>query len=230
MQSTQRCQLQWWSAYTFKAATHRRAGPEDSRLEASTDASLLATLRKVTSSRLYSVWLQGAVVIFILGLVDAAYSGDWSRIGAISKADELWLQQAVVYLGVFHLVCGPTAAVVAARRGQNWVPVFAKVMLVGGLALFEAAPHQRRALPNNYAHRCKVDGLAGTARHVVSLGRDEGCYRQFVHDSLDRRGENNSRLLTSKGGLSGRVCSLALPAREGVPEVEVQWLDTRVQR
>ncbi|XP_062216438.1 uncharacterized protein LOC133916673 [Phragmites australis] len=35
-----------------------------------------------------SVLLRSAVALFALGFVDAGYSGDWSRIGAISKDTE----------------------------------------------------------------------------------------------------------------------------------------------
>ena len=34
----------------------------------------------------------GAIALAVFALVDAAYSGDWSRIGAITKEQELTLQ------------------------------------------------------------------------------------------------------------------------------------------
>jgi len=75
--------------------------------------------------------------VFLLGLIDAAFSGDWSRIGAISADREEQLKQICVFIGLFHCVCVPVAAVVASQRGLRVVPMTAKVAAVGGLALFE---------------------------------------------------------------------------------------------
>ena len=69
----------------------------------------------------------GAVFIGILGAVDAAYSGDWSRIGALTKADELFLQHAVQTLGEFHLACATLGVAVVVKRGGNWSAAAAKV-------------------------------------------------------------------------------------------------------
>ena len=52
-----------------------------------------AALRGLVASPLYTVWLQGSVVVLLFALLDAAYSGDWSRIGAISPEQETQLQQ-----------------------------------------------------------------------------------------------------------------------------------------
>lgn len=49
---------------------------------------------QLVGSPLYRVWLQLGVVLVIFMLIDAAYSGDWSRIGVISKEQEQQLQQA----------------------------------------------------------------------------------------------------------------------------------------
>lgn len=60
-------------------------------------------------------------------LVDAAYSGDWSRIGAISKDTETQLKGVAPLVGAFHLFCAPVAAVVASRRGLSAPKAIAKV-------------------------------------------------------------------------------------------------------
>ncbi len=49
------------------ASTQRRCGR----------VAVSASLQTITASPLYSTWLQSAVVVVILGAVDAAYSGDW---------------------------------------------------------------------------------------------------------------------------------------------------------
>uniref|UniRef100_A0A383V7M4 DUF7887 domain-containing protein n=1 Tax=Tetradesmus obliquus TaxID=3088 RepID=A0A383V7M4_TETOB len=81
--------------------------------------------------------LQLVELVITVGIVDAAYSGDWSRIGAISKETELQLQQVVwVLLGVKAL-CGVAAAFVAKEAGRGWVAPLAKGILFGSLALYE---------------------------------------------------------------------------------------------
>lgn len=67
----------------------------------------------------------------------AAYSGDWSRIGAISKADEAWLQEVLPMLAAFHAFAAVVSGIVATRAGRPAVWPVAKASLVGGLAMFE---------------------------------------------------------------------------------------------
>lgn len=68
-------------------------------------------------------------MLVILAAIDAAYSGDWSRIGVISKDVELGLRPLLGLLGIFHIFCGTIAAVAASRKGYNPVPATAKVMM-----------------------------------------------------------------------------------------------------
>lgn len=63
----------------------------------------------------------------ILAAIDAAYSGDWSRIGVIPKEVELGLRPLLALLGFFHIFCGGIAFVAASRKGYNPVPATAKV-------------------------------------------------------------------------------------------------------
>lgn len=69
----------------------------------------------------------GAVVLVILAAIDAAYSGDWSRMGVISKEVELGLRPLLGLLGLFHIFCGTIGAIAASRKGYNPVPATAKV-------------------------------------------------------------------------------------------------------
>ena len=74
--------------------------------------------RSVADARWFNTYLQGAVFVGILGFVDAGYSGDWSRIGAISTELEAKLRfYALVLLGV-HVVAAAAAGKVAQSRGS----------------------------------------------------------------------------------------------------------------
>lgn len=50
-------------------------------------------LQGLVASPLYRIWLQLGVVLLLLMLVDAGFSGDWSRIGAITSDQEAALRQ-----------------------------------------------------------------------------------------------------------------------------------------
>ncbi|KAF5840913.1 hypothetical protein DUNSADRAFT_15113 [Dunaliella salina] len=63
--------------------------------------------------------LCGAVVVAELGLVDAAYSGDWSRIGILSTEQELQLQQAVLIIAAIHGAEAAIAAYLAKGKGVD---------------------------------------------------------------------------------------------------------------
>ena len=63
------------------------------------EASLVNTAHAITSSTPYAV-LEGAVVLAILALLDCGWSGDWSRIGAVTQENEAqarWLCVNVVF-------------------------------------------------------------------------------------------------------------------------------------
>lgn len=66
--------------------------------------------------------LAGGVVLVILAAVDAGFSGDWSRIGVLSKDAELGLQSLLGLLGLFHIACGSVTALDASQKGYNPVP------------------------------------------------------------------------------------------------------------
>ena len=66
-------------------------------------------------------------MLVILAAVDAAFSGDWSRIGILSKDAELGLQPLLGLLGLFHIACGSVTALDASQKGYNPVPQTLKV-------------------------------------------------------------------------------------------------------
>lgn len=63
----------------------------------------------------------------MLAGVDAAYSGDWSRIGVISKEFEDSLKPLVVALGFFHIGCAVVAAKTASEKNLKVAPAVLKV-------------------------------------------------------------------------------------------------------
>jgi hypothetical protein len=99
----------------------------------------LAALRAAAATPLFEVALPGAVVIGILALLDAAYSGDWSRIGAITVEQEAQLRALVPVAAGGHAACAACAAVVSARRGERWAPRAAKTLASGFVGLLEVA-------------------------------------------------------------------------------------------
>ena len=104
----------------------------------STSSELSSLVASLSRSWWFRVPLQGAVALIVLAAVDAAYSGDWSRIGAISKETEEALKPLVVALGSFHLVCAGVAGVAASRKGNAVPKAVAKAAFVGFLAAVEA--------------------------------------------------------------------------------------------
>ncbi|PAN50935.1 hypothetical protein GQ55_9G568300 [Panicum hallii var. hallii] len=64
-----------------------------------------------------SVLLRSGVALFALGFVDAGYSGDWSRIGAISKDTEELLR-----LGAYGVVPLSLALIFSLSQDSNSNP------------------------------------------------------------------------------------------------------------
>jgi len=100
---------------------------------------LIAELRAAAATPLLQVWLPIAVVLGILMVLDAAYSGDWSRIGAITKEQEVQLQGFVPIIVGGHGACAAAAGVISARRGERWVPRAVKTLGAGFVGLIEVA-------------------------------------------------------------------------------------------
>ena len=72
-----------------------------------------------------------------LGLVDAAYSGDWSRIGIISQEQEIVLQQAVVVVAAIHSIEGLISAAIASSMNLNPAVAFVQGFFFGALGIWD---------------------------------------------------------------------------------------------
>ena len=110
------------------------------------ESSLVNTAHAITSSTPYAV-LEGVVVLAILALIDCGWSGDWSRIGAVTQENEAqarWLCVNVVFPA--HCV---TALVTYAveELEEDKVKSACKSFLVGGLTMIKAiaAREKRKA-------------------------------------------------------------------------------------
>lgn len=73
----------------------------------------------------------------LLAGIDAAWSGDWSRIGVISKSTEQFLQSALTAVGGWHLLMGMCAYIIASQNGRPELPATAKALAVGTLPVLE---------------------------------------------------------------------------------------------
>ena len=71
----------------------------------------------------------GGVTLIILAAVDAAWSGDWSRIGVLNHDIEIWLQSALKLLGAWHVLNAITAFSIATQSGRPLFPLIPKVCL-----------------------------------------------------------------------------------------------------
>ena len=91
----------------------------------------------MADARWFNTYLHGAVFVLILGFIDAGYSRDWTRIGAITPEFEQQLRDWAVVLGWVHVVATAAAAAVANARGLPVAPAAAKTFLVGFLAFLE---------------------------------------------------------------------------------------------
>lgn len=65
--------------------------------------------------------------MIVLAAVDAAYSGDWSRVGVITKETEDSLKPLIIALGAFHIGCAVVAARIASSKQLNVAPRVLKV-------------------------------------------------------------------------------------------------------
>ena len=63
----------------------------------------------------------------ILGAIDAAFSGDWSRTGVLTTANEDQLKVLLGLLAAFHCACAVAVASIAPRKGRAVAPAVLKV-------------------------------------------------------------------------------------------------------
>lgn len=78
-----------------------------------------------------------AELLVILMLIDAGYSGDWTRIGAITPDVEALLQKIGAFVVISHFGVGCVAAYYANSRGRPWAAPFFKGWAFGALGLKE---------------------------------------------------------------------------------------------
>ena len=120
-------------------------------------------------------------MLVILAAIDAAYSGDWSRIGVLSKEAELGLQSLLGLLGLFHVACGGVTAIDAAQKGYNPVPQTLKAgprltsawsMTVGSGTLYVEVHKDASCYPGVLVHDNALlyqDGLTFCLKGVLWL-------------------------------------------------------------
>lgn len=117
-------------------------------------------------------------MLVILAAMDAAFSGDWSRIGVLSKEAELGLRPLLGLLGLFHVVCGSVTFLDASQKGYNPVPQTLKASpdLHCALIIPIKQPASGTSLP--------VGGVVASPAHLFRLvpGR-----QGTAEHSLDRR-------------------------------------------
>ena len=90
--------------------------------------------RTITSSTPYQ-FLQGSVAFSLISGIDAVTTHDWVKYGLIDQVAENSIASALTSVGLFHLFCAPTSAIIAWQKSQPIAPAFLKTSLIGGLAL-----------------------------------------------------------------------------------------------
>ena len=85
-----------------------------------------------------TVYIPVLISVLILMYIDAAYSGDWSRIGIISQSQEEFLRQFFIISVAIHGGLGIGAAVISKRRGEKtYLSRGLKTFIVGIVAFSE---------------------------------------------------------------------------------------------
>ncbi len=82
--------------------------------------------------------LQLALAVVLAGTVDAGWSGDWSRVGALTKAREADARAFVECVCVANASMALVARDVAIRRGMDGTRAFAKTLVVGFVGVVDA--------------------------------------------------------------------------------------------
>ena len=119
-------------------ALRASSGDEDETYAPSNGVSDVSSLlTSVADARWFNTYLHLGVFVFILGFIDAGYSRDWTRIGAITPESEQKLRDLAVVLGQVHIVAAAAAGVVASKRNLPVPAAVAKTLLIGFLAFCE---------------------------------------------------------------------------------------------
>ncbi|GIL82647.1 hypothetical protein Vretimale_8246 [Volvox reticuliferus] len=88
------------------------------------------------SSGVYN-FVQGSELVAYAALVDAGFSGDWSRIGVLTSDQELSAQQAWWFILVAHSVVAAITVGYALRRGYPPLQAGVRGLLFGTLGLYD---------------------------------------------------------------------------------------------
>eukprot|EP01024_Parvocaulis_polyphysoides_P043805 TRINITY_DN401_c1_g2_i3.p3 TRINITY_DN401_c1_g2~~TRINITY_DN401_c1_g2_i3.p3 ORF type:complete len:154 (-),score=24.72 TRINITY_DN401_c1_g2_i3:40-501(-) len=87
----------------------------------------------------FNFWIPAAYLFFVTGSIDAGYSGDWSRIGAISKETEEIMKVVSIGFGLLHFASvGTVFALGKQREKLSTVSNVFKGLLLGPLYVVEA--------------------------------------------------------------------------------------------
>lgn len=120
-----------------RAVTRSRAGKGD---DGFTWGPSRAVWRKFEDAcgnvpaRWYFRPLQGAIALTLAGVVDAGFSGDWSRIGVLTTTQEGEIRTFCAFVAAAHGTLAVAAYDVAKKRGRDPALAFLKVFVVGSLA------------------------------------------------------------------------------------------------
>jgi len=120
--------------------------------------------------------LAGGVVLVILAAIDAGFSGDWSRIGVLSKDAELGIRSLLGLLGLFHIVCGSVTALDATQKGYNPVPQTLKASSAPKMKLKSTCTSWEPA--KDYPHNIREECAWGSCQQLVRLLHGQGCMSQ----------------------------------------------------
>jgi hypothetical protein len=84
--------------------------------------------------------LKAAQLVVYAGLADAGWSGDWSRIGALTEQGEQLARYGFIFTQSAHLVVGVVGAALAASRGgASPIAAYLNGQVFGAMGLKETA-------------------------------------------------------------------------------------------
>jgi hypothetical protein len=138
------------SLNTLNSNTNALSSCRASKKEQST-TFVSPELSDAIDNPIYRILLPLAVTAGMLMLFDAAYSGDWSRIGVLTKDQELQLQAFVPIAVGGHGLCCIAAGYISKNRGEaSWPIRSIKALAAGFVGLVEVILlPEERTIPKN---------------------------------------------------------------------------------
>lgn len=107
-------------------------------LEATLLKMLPLDVENPTQKNILTTYMPLLICAGIAMILDAAYSGDWSRIGVLSQDQEKTLQYIVVGSVVIHGAIGLRAGAISKSRGEKrWLARGFKAFIVGVVGFAE---------------------------------------------------------------------------------------------